>query len=571
MSDNSSQLDESKFNNPLSNALKGALGFIAGGLAGSVFLYLVSRFGLIDSLVQLVDQTQVFVRLVNSLIFVVLFIFLSGAVHGALAGLALHNIDRLSARRRYVTSGALAMAVTQVLLVLPLILLTALLSLYNNLNDGGLVDFLILFTFYGLLYGLLFGLLLGIFSLGLRQSLRVILVSIAGGMLGGALIGLLLRWASQLVDQGSDPPGVLLLLGMQILFNLCLGAVLGSLYGYFAKKRVETGALPYTVSRTWKTIGGVAGVLLILGIASTANLIIQFVTINEGSISSVIPSKTIGVAWNEPTQLELVVSGRVISTSVASNQHDQLAAAWSQNQVDQEGVFFSYADLDQNGQPEHWSGPFKVSNLPTALPAHPQISASPSNDWRLVWVESAQTEPIDQNILYSTCGGENCSEPLTLSGSEPITCSAGESNSTEKSGSSPIAMAVDESGWTMVVWNTADGGLAFSTFSGNDSPPSEPSGCVPLPAGLPGSSAAPRLPALRLESSTWPYKSRLKIITHRYSPPNFQTVHGALNSPWQGLALTRKCSAKILVAYTWPGAETMGDSVTNLTGDKSNK
>ena len=493
MSENTSQNDGSQFGGFLNNGLKGALGFIAGGLAGSVFLYLTSRFGLINSLVQLVDQTQVFVRLVNSLIFVILFIFLSGAVHGALAGLALHKIDRLAACRRYITSGALAMAVTQVVLVLPLILLTALLSLYNNLNDGEVEGFLILFTFYGLLYGLLFGLLLGIFSLGLRLSLRVILVSVAGGMLGGAIIGLLLRWISQWVDRGGDPPGVLLLLGMQILFNLCLGAALGSLYGYYAKKRVETGALPYTIGRTWKIIGGVASVLLILGIASTANKIIQFVTINEGSISSVFPSKTIGVAWDEPSQLELVTAGRVNSTDIASNQHNQLAAVWSQNQVEHEGIFFSYANLAENGKLKHWSDPSKLSSFPTALPAYPQISASPSNDWRLVWVESSQTESNDQNIRYSTCGGDSCSEPLTLSGSKPITCPAGEIAPEVKSWSSPVAIAVDESGWTMVVWNTSDGGLAYSTFSGVDSPPSEPSGCVPLPSDQPGIAAAPRL------------------------------------------------------------------------------
>jgi len=117
---------------------------------------------LIGILVDQIDQTQAFIRLIFALLMVIIVIFLGGAIHGAVLGLGLSAIDPLAPKGRYIYSAAIAKGITQGILIPLFILVTALIAVYNNAAEGQVDNFLYLFGFYGLVYGLTFGRLLGI-------------------------------------------------------------------------------------------------------------------------------------------------------------------------------------------------------------------------------------------------------------------------------------------------------------------------------------------------------------------------------------------------------------------------
>ena len=72
------------------------MGFILGSIAGSLYIFLISKSGLIGILVDQIDQTQVFIRLIFPLLIMIIVIFLGDAIHGAVLGLRLSAIDPLT-------------------------------------------------------------------------------------------------------------------------------------------------------------------------------------------------------------------------------------------------------------------------------------------------------------------------------------------------------------------------------------------------------------------------------------------------------------------------------------------
>ena len=58
-------------------------GLHSGGIAGSLFIFLITKSGLIGILVDQIDQTQVFIRVIFTLLMVIIVIFLSGAIYDA--------------------------------------------------------------------------------------------------------------------------------------------------------------------------------------------------------------------------------------------------------------------------------------------------------------------------------------------------------------------------------------------------------------------------------------------------------------------------------------------------------
>ena len=112
---------------------------------------------MIGILVDQIDQTQVFIRLIFALLIVIIVIFQGGAIHGAVSGLGLSAIDPLAPKGRYIYSATTAKWITQGLLIPLFILVTALIAVYNNAREGQVDIFLYLFGFFGLVFRLTFG------------------------------------------------------------------------------------------------------------------------------------------------------------------------------------------------------------------------------------------------------------------------------------------------------------------------------------------------------------------------------------------------------------------------------
>ena len=92
-----------------------------------MFIFLISISGLIGILVDQIDQTQVFVRLIFPLIMMIIVIFLGGAI----TGLGLSAIAPLAPKRRFIYFAAIAKGITKRILIPLSILVTALIAVYS--------------------------------------------------------------------------------------------------------------------------------------------------------------------------------------------------------------------------------------------------------------------------------------------------------------------------------------------------------------------------------------------------------------------------------------------------------
>ena len=183
------------------------------------------------------------------------------------------------------------------------ILILALLFVYNNNADVNPKGLAFLFGVFGLIYGLLISLLLGLTSVGWRHFWRVMLAGVAGYLLGGIATGLLLWLYGRATDQGYRIAGLLLVLAMAIALQFFGGGLLGWEYHRLARKRQEGGALPAQVSLVWRWIGIAVGVIILVGSLSLATRLMDFVAVIPGSLSTMLPSKTEGVSWQDAVQV----------------------------------------------------------------------------------------------------------------------------------------------------------------------------------------------------------------------------------------------------------------------------
>ena len=331
--------------------LTGAAGFILGGIALLLVLLLGSRLLPFKWLAGFLPQEQVLQKLLFGIFLFFLLLVLGGVAQGVVVGLTLHRIDRLATQRRYILAGGVTFGLLQALLLILFILVLALVFVFNNNADVSSKGLAFLFGVYGLIYGLLIGLLLGVTSVGWRHFWRVLLAAVVGYLLGGVATGYLLWFSGRLTDQGYRFAGLLFVLGAAVALHFFGGGLLGWEYHRLARKRQEDGALPAQVSLVWRWIGIAAGVVILVGALALATRLMRFVQIKPGSLSTMLPSKTEGVSWQDAVQVPGALPDPGSPPILATASDGQVAIAWVQGSAAQREVYLAFAPVEFHWRP----------------------------------------------------------------------------------------------------------------------------------------------------------------------------------------------------------------------------
>jgi phosphatidylserine/phosphatidylglycerophosphate/cardiolipin synthase-like enzyme len=125
-----------------------------------------------------------------------------------------------------------------------------------------------------------------------------------------------------------------------------------------------------------------------------------------------------------------------------------------------------------------WASPVPVSTDSNSAEKS-QIVTDESGNATVVWIEKA-------SILASDCDEGVCSEPVSLSRAESLSCAEADSKPEN------VTLAVDDNGNFLVVWQVENGALVYTSWSAPETPAEIPAGCIPTNGDVVGS---PRLEA----------------------------------------------------------------------------
>jgi hypothetical protein len=320
----------------------GALYYGGGALLGALFSFILLRLQLLDILFFWVPEGQPLVQLLTGLVTILIGIGLGGGLAGALGGRALARIDPNYAQRKYVWRSGLAIGLTLGLLSILLILLTALMALYNPGSTREPWAFIVLFAIYGLLYGLVSGLILGFSTVRFRDSWRVILASLTGFTLGGAVLGYgMWRIFIDTTQNRSTTGSLILLLILWFLMFALGGAFLGWAYSSIGYRRTLALGMEKPLPMFARVLFIAVGVALALTLIANFRQILDFVSIQPGSLSEQLPIHTLGVHWFDPGKVSIVLSETEGGYAVAAGASAQ-ALVWAAEENEAREVFLSW-------------------------------------------------------------------------------------------------------------------------------------------------------------------------------------------------------------------------------------
>ena len=460
----------------LKSILVSGMAFGVGGVVGNFALYLLIRSEILSWPLNLIPESQSLVLLLSTIVLLILGIGITTGIGGAIGGFALSTIDPIYSRRKYIWRTAISAGVTEGLLILPLILLTAIIALYNNGLDRDPTGQVIVFGIYGALFGIIFGLILGLTTVGWRQVWRVLLASITGFGLGGAAMGYGLRIAYYPATLGEARPELAVVLPILsfVIFGLA-GLFLGWVYEWVTHWRVEN--VPHEPARWVKVAGVFAALVIAFFLISNFRQLIKFLTIRPGSLSSQLAMETVGVHWEDDIELSRQLAPQNLATySVSANGNGLSNAVWVEEVEGVLEVVLSI-QIDREDGKTLWAEPYSVSSSPELNSIHPEITTDNNGINHVVW-----TEELDQatEIYYSRCDGESCSEPLRLSSFGGVACEGLENGELSALNDWPVVALNDENS-LMVMWSNAANALVYSTWSISQSPPGAPTGCFAGP------------------------------------------------------------------------------------------
>lgn len=457
-----------------------AVGFGLGGVIGNFSLYLLIRSNILRWPLELIPEDQTLVVLISAIVLVVLGIAVTTGIGGAIGGLALSMIDPILSRSKYIWRTAISAGVTEGILILPLLLLTAILALYNNGLDRDPSGQVILFGLYGLIFGFIFGLILGLTTVGWRQTWRVILGSLVGFGLGGAAIGYGIRIAYDPYSAAAAEslPNLLAVLPLLTsVFFILGGLFLGIVYEWVSHWRVEN--TPDEPARWVKVVGFVVLIFAAYFLISNYRQLLKFVTIQPGSLSSQIEMQTTGVHWDEP----VVISGNLSSAftpsySISSNDLGLARVTYTVNQDGSNEVVYA-SQIYFEGRGEYgWTTPITVSGSPGIDSVKPQIATDSVGVDHIVWIDEVDLASGTSEVYYSQCEADSCSSPILLSNLDGFICDdIGDLAITSLNNQPSITQDNDDR--TMVVWSNSNNNVIYSTWEDGQPPPTNPSGCLP--------------------------------------------------------------------------------------------
>lgn len=472
---------ENSLNRKLQAALTGALGFTLGGIAGVLAVYLISISGVLGWLLGLIPEEQGVIRLWAAIILPFVLVAFGGAVSGVINGLTLHRIDPQSSRKRYTWSSTFAFGVSQGIVIIPMLLLLALISLYNNGYSKDPRPYVILAGLFGLIYGLLCGAILSLLVVRLRYTWLVFLAALLGFLLGGAALGFIV-WRAELVtlDITRIIQALILIVVFTLAFYATAGIFLGLVFDGLARKRAEVGSESLQPAR-WQ-VGTVLGVSLLVLFAMMyfQKAWVDFLTRQPGTEDTLLITKTTGVHWYTPIGSSIAIENAAeVLPDIDVNERDQGALAWTENSDEAKDVFLALWTADE-AKGIRWTEALNISASPGVTSEHAQTVIGVDGDAHVVWAEYYDKDPNSSMILYSRCTAEDCSPPVVLSDLSNLECAAA-LDPQEVRHDWP-AIALNGQGSLIVTWSAGQGIMPYSLWSAREEPPQSPSGCVPSQA-----------------------------------------------------------------------------------------
>jgi len=468
---------ERKETNYLKSILLSGLGFGVGGVIGNFALFLLIRSQVLSWPLRFVPEGQSLVLLLTIIILLLLGIGITTGAGGAIGGYVLSLIDPIYPRKKYIWRTAIATGLTEALLIIPLLLFTVILALYNNGLDRDPTGQILVFGIYGIIFGIIFGLIIGFSTIDWRQVWRILLASIIGFGLGGAAIGYGIRLAYYPASLGEELPNFTILLPLLTFVFFGIGGLfLGWVFEWVTQWRVDNA--PDEPARWVKIAGVLAGLLLAFFIVSNYRQLVKFLTFQPGSVSSQIDIDTAGVHWEQGR----VLSRQLVSTtdagySASASSSGDVAAVWSEDDNGISRIFLATQTNSGNGE-NRWGDPLLVSINSEFNAIHPEVSVDEQGLSHIVWTEVTIE---GSNILYRSCDGETCSEPVVLSNLDETTCEEFITDDSSLAYDWPvISSAGDDS--IMVMWSSEDNLLFYSTWEIGQEPSTSNSGCHPGPS-----------------------------------------------------------------------------------------
>jgi len=487
---------ERKETNLLRSIVVSGLGFGIGGVIGNFVLYLLIRSEILSWPLTLIPEDQDLVKLISAIVLVIIGIAVTTGIGGAIGGIALSMIDPVYPRRKYIWRAGIAAGATEGILVLPLILLTAVLALYNNGLDRDPSGQMIIFGIYGVIFGIVFGLILGLSTVGWRQLWRVLLGTMVGFGLGGAAVGYGLRQAynpyQASIGEGLPELAIVLPI-LSFVFFTVGGALLGVVYEWVSHWRVEN--VTDEPARWVKTAGIVAAILIAFFLISNYRQLIKFLTIKPGSLSSQLSMETTGVHWLDSQELsrELAFTS-VPAYSMSANGSGFANAVWVGGNVSTTEILHATQDQGENGGVSQWLSPITVTSREGINHLHPEITTDSNGINHIVWTEQGDPSAETSDIFYSRCQGDACSEPIRLSDLNGLSCEGITNGDLSPQNDWPV-IANDDANAIMVMWSNSSNTMIYSTWAEGQNLPTIPSGCISGPkiSGNPLDQMQPRV------------------------------------------------------------------------------
>jgi phosphatidylserine/phosphatidylglycerophosphate/cardiolipin synthase-like enzyme len=270
---------------------RSGIAYGVGFALGMLLIYVLLNNPAGRGLSGLLDSQQPFLRLAFRLVLIFIVFGLGGGVAGFIGGYWGGNALASTTRRGFAWRSGWSFFITQIVVIIPLVLLAAVVGFLNPDLDTHLQKLPLLFALFGLIYGALAGLLLGIFTAGLRQTLGIFLAALFGFALGGWLFGFGLRFYSLL-----DSPGrlltILILTASLFLFGAVGGGALGFAYRHIDEKRPL-----FPPTRGWRIVRNLALVLIAVIFLGAIGKFIETFTVRPVDLAQTLTLPTVGTHW----------------------------------------------------------------------------------------------------------------------------------------------------------------------------------------------------------------------------------------------------------------------------------
>jgi len=471
-----------KYNKQIRAALWSASGYGLGFVVGVVAIELILEIGFLETISQKFETQHLWIGLF--ILFSV--VLLGGGLAGAIGGFLLSRAVKAKTSRQFIVRSALGTGIGFVVVVLPVMMLLAVLAMYNV--DGVSPIAFIFFTgLVGASFGVVSGYMTGALPAKFNywQITRVLMLAFG---IGGVAFGFgLWNYFYVLYETGAAYPELLLSF---FIFGGTGGFVLGWIFSLDWEKyglsdgdqgSAQANVL-YRISQWFKSTKFYRkrrfwGTVIFIAIIIILSRIVAFSPLNftSANISDYLPSNTDGVHWSDPSIL--TNSQNTIGPPDIAQRDELIAVTWEQKGE----VFLKTADTVIQFDPD-WQPTMNVSQSPEADSWSPHVGIDGDEKVHVVWAESSSENDGSSTIFYRSCLDEQCTDELEVSTDLLPDCSY-QTNVTP-------TLAINDAD-ILIAWGVDSNQIPYATWPVGASPSTATIGCFRIDA--PGTITNPRL------------------------------------------------------------------------------